>query len=74
MTKIICTQNEYDELSTVLMDNPEFLADISILYDIVEESLTISKVANSASDYDFRHMSYDVAKALNELLGLQIEE
>ena len=34
----------------------------------------ISKVANSASDYDFRHMSYDTAKALNELLGLQIEE
>ena len=34
----------------------------------------ISKVANSASDYDFRHMSYDTAKALNELLNLQIEE
>lgn len=34
----------------------------------------ISKVANSASDYDFRNMSYDIAKALNELLGLQIKE
>ena len=34
----------------------------------------ISKVANRASDYNFRNMSYDIAKALNELLGLQIEE
>lgn len=34
----------------------------------------ISNVAYRASDYDFRHMSYDTAKALNELLSLQIEE
>lgn len=34
----------------------------------------ISEVANRASDYDFRNMSYDIAKALNELLGLQIQE
>ena len=43
MAKIICTKKEYDKLSTVLMDNPEFLANISILYDIVEESPNIPK-------------------------------
>lgn len=40
MAKIICSKDEYEKLSTVLMDNPEFLADINILYDIVEESST----------------------------------
>lgn len=34
----------------------------------------ISEVANRASDYDFSNMSYDIAKVLNELLGLQIKE
>ena len=43
MAKIICTKAEYDKLSTVLTDNPEFLTNISILYDIVEESPTIPK-------------------------------
>ena len=43
MAKIICTEKEYDKLSTVLSDNPQFLSDISIIYDIVEESPTIPK-------------------------------
>lgn len=41
MAKIICTQAEYDRLSTVLSDNPQFLKDVSICYDIVQESPTI---------------------------------
>lgn len=43
MAKIICTQEEYDRLSTVLSDNPQFLKDVSICYDIVQESPTIPK-------------------------------
>ena len=43
MAKIICTENEYNKLSAILNDNPEFLANISILYDIVKESPTIPK-------------------------------
>lgn len=43
MAKIICTEKEYEKLSTVLSDNPQFLSDISIIYDIVEESPTIPK-------------------------------
>lgn len=37
MAKIICTQAEYNKLSTVLEDNPQFLADVRIIYDIVKE-------------------------------------
>lgn len=36
MAKIICTQAEYDKLRTVLEDNPQFLADVRIIYDIVK--------------------------------------
>lgn len=43
MAKIICTEAEYDRLSTVLSDNPQFLKDVSIIYDIVQESPTIPK-------------------------------
>ena len=43
MAKIICTKNEYNKFSTALTDNPEFFANINILFDIVEESPTIPK-------------------------------
>ena len=43
MAKIICTQAEYDKLSMVLEDKPQFLADVSIIYDIVKEVPTILK-------------------------------
>ena len=43
LAKIICTKDEYDKLSTILMNNTEFLANINIFYDIVEESPTIPK-------------------------------
>lgn len=43
MAKIICTQAEYDKLTTVLEDNPQFLADVRIIYDIVKEAPTIPK-------------------------------
>ena len=36
MAKILCTQAEYDKLTTVLQDNPQFLADVPITYEIVE--------------------------------------
>lgn len=59
MAKIICTEDEYDKLSTVLMDNPEFLATISIIYDIVKESPTIPKDylydAETNEFYVYRH-------------------
>lgn len=59
MAKIICTKDEYNKLSTVLTDNPEFLADISILYDIVEESPTIPEdyLYDTETDefYVYRH-------------------
>ena len=38
MAKIICTRTEYDKLSTVLEDNPQFLADMHITYDVVEKA------------------------------------
>lgn len=38
MAKIMCTQAEYDKLSTVLEDNPQFLADVHITYDVVEKA------------------------------------
>lgn len=41
MAKIICTQAEYDKLTTVLEDNPQFLADVRVIYDIVREAPTI---------------------------------
>lgn len=43
MAKIICTKEEYDKLSLVLSDNPQFLSNISIIYDIVNVSPTIPK-------------------------------
>ena len=43
MAKIICAQAEYDKLTTVLEDNPQFLADVRIIYDIVKEAPTIPK-------------------------------
>lgn len=43
MAKIICTEDEYNKLSTMLMNNPEYLANMSVLYEIVEELPTIPK-------------------------------
>ncbi len=43
MAKIICSEEEYDKLSTVLSDNPQFLSDINIIWDIVKESPIIPK-------------------------------
>lgn len=43
MAKIICTQAEYDKLITVLEDNPQFLADVRVIYDIVKEVPTVPK-------------------------------
>lgn len=43
MAKIICTPVEYDKLRTVLEDNPQFLADVRVIYDIVKEVPTVPK-------------------------------
>lgn len=43
MAKIICTEEEYDKLFTVLSDNPQFLSNINIIWDIVKESPIIPK-------------------------------
>jgi len=43
MAKIICSEKEYDKLFTVLSDNPQFLSNINIIWDIVKESPIIPK-------------------------------
>ena len=43
MAKILCTMKEYDKLSTVLSDSPQYLSDISIIYEIVETVPEIPK-------------------------------
>lgn len=43
MAKIICTQAEYDKLRAVRENNPQFLADVHIIYDIVNEVPTVPK-------------------------------
>lgn len=43
MAKIICTQAEYDMISLMLKSNPEFLKNVSVIYDIVQESSSTQK-------------------------------
>lgn len=38
MAKIICTEEEYEKLSIVLDDNPQFLSDITVEYEITNPS------------------------------------
>ncbi len=44
MAKIICTQSEYDKLKTVMDDNPQFLADVPVIYNIVKEVPPVTDV------------------------------
>ena len=43
MAKILCTLAEYDRLSTVLDDNPQYLATVPVVFEIVEEVHEIPK-------------------------------
>lgn len=72
MAKIICTQAEYDKLSTVLEDNPQFLVDVRVIYDIVEESSTFPK--DYAHDImDVKRMSEYISRdeAINAIKSLE---
>ena len=41
MAKILCSKAEYDKLSTVLSDSPQYLADVHIVYEIIDNLPTI---------------------------------
>lgn len=47
MAKIICTKEEYDKLSTVIEDNPQFLANVSIDYEIINPRCKDIRLGNS---------------------------
>lgn len=59
MAKIICTQAEYDKLKTVIEDNPQFLADVRVIYDIVKEAsdqcntrvINVKEIVDDMLDY-----------------------
>jgi hypothetical protein len=72
MAKIICTQAEYDKLSTVLEDNPQFLADVKVVYDIVEDVSSIPKDYGTDKNKIKRHANKP--KEFSEYIGKPLRD